>query len=73
MHLGCHDIPHRETPLHLAIRLNDSFTARTLIVIGADVSLHNASEWNPLQEVVCRCSSKIAFSYPSTPPPFRLV
>nr|DAD23382.1 TPA_asm: hypothetical protein HUJ06_024845 [Nelumbo nucifera] len=56
------DVPHRETPLHLAVRLNDSFAARTLAAAGADVSLQNASGWNPLQEAVCRRSSEIALT-----------
>ncbi|XP_021293718.1 ankyrin repeat domain-containing protein 13C isoform X1 [Herrania umbratica] len=54
------DVPFRETPLHLAVRLNDAVAARTLAVAGADVSLQNAAGWNPLQEALCRRSSDIA-------------
>ncbi|KAF7120439.1 hypothetical protein RHSIM_Rhsim13G0153200 [Rhododendron simsii] len=48
------DNPHRETPLHLAVRLNDSVAASTLAGAGADISLQNSSGWNPLQESICR-------------------
>ncbi|KAL4335643.1 hypothetical protein GQ457_07G028370 [Hibiscus cannabinus] len=54
------DVPFRETPLHLAVRLNDSVAARTLAAAGADVSLQNAAGWNPLQEALCRQTSEIA-------------
>ncbi|GAB4836469.1 hypothetical protein Ancab_001380 [Ancistrocladus abbreviatus] len=49
-----------ETPLHVAIRLNDAFAARTLASAGADISLQNSSGWNPLQEALCCRSSDIA-------------
>ncbi|XP_058200415.1 uncharacterized protein LOC131315284 isoform X1 [Rhododendron vialii] len=48
------DNPHRETPLHLAVRLNDCVAASTLAGAGADISLQNSSGWNPLQESICR-------------------
>ncbi|XP_042520376.1 ankyrin repeat domain-containing protein 13C-like [Macadamia integrifolia] len=54
------DVPQRETPLHLAVRLNDLFSARSLASAGADVSLQNAAGWNSLQEALCRRSSDIA-------------
>ncbi|KAL5773301.1 hypothetical protein ACOSP7_012896 [Xanthoceras sorbifolium] len=54
------DVPQRETPLHLAVRLNDVLAARTLAAAGADVSLQNAAGWNPLQEAVCRRNSDIS-------------
>ncbi|KAL6990768.1 hypothetical protein U1Q18_008889 [Sarracenia purpurea var. burkii] len=54
------DNPHRETPLHLAVRLNDAFAARTLAAAGADISLQNATGWNPLQEAICRRCSDVA-------------
>lgn len=54
------DVPLRETPLHLAVRLNDISAARALAAAGADVSLHNAAGWNPLQEALCRRASEIA-------------
>ncbi|KAL3521991.1 hypothetical protein ACH5RR_014825 [Cinchona calisaya] len=53
------DNRYRETPLHLAIRLNDSFAARTLAVAGADISLQNASGWSPLHEALLRRCSEI--------------
>ncbi|KAK8575420.1 hypothetical protein V6N13_033339 [Hibiscus sabdariffa] len=54
------DVPFRETPLHLAVRLNDVVAAKTLAMADADVSLQNAAGWNPLQEALCRRSSHIA-------------
>ncbi|BAT77371.1 hypothetical protein LR48_Vigan01g335600 [Vigna angularis] len=54
------DVPYRETPLHLAVRLNDLFAARSLATAGADVSLQNAAGWNALQEALCRRASDIA-------------
>ncbi|KAK9267131.1 hypothetical protein L1049_009550 [Liquidambar formosana] len=54
------DVPYRETPLHLAVRLNDCFAARTLGAAGADISLQNSAGWNALQEALCRRSSDIA-------------
>ncbi|KAK3188388.1 hypothetical protein Dsin_027949 [Dipteronia sinensis] len=54
------DVPQRETPLHLAVRLNDVVAARTLAAAGADVSLQNVAGWNPLQEAVCRRNSDIS-------------
>ncbi|KAK9084814.1 hypothetical protein Sjap_025225 [Stephania japonica] len=56
------DVPHRETPLHLAVRLNDLLAARTLAGAGADVSLQNAAGWNPLQDSVCRRCSEISIA-----------
>ncbi|XP_051125581.1 uncharacterized protein LOC127247665 [Andrographis paniculata] len=44
----------RETPLHLAVRLNDSAAARALAAAGANASLQNAAGWNPLQEAILR-------------------
>ncbi|KAK7292417.1 hypothetical protein RIF29_08196 [Crotalaria pallida] len=54
------DVPFRETPLHLAVRLNDVFAARVLANAGADVSLQNSAGWNPLQEALCRRASDIS-------------
>ncbi|KAK2644501.1 hypothetical protein Ddye_019696 [Dipteronia dyeriana] len=54
------DVPQRETPLHLAVRLNDVVAARTLAAAGADASLQNLAGWNPLQEAVCRRNSEIS-------------
>ncbi|GFP79055.1 ankyrin repeat domain-containing protein 13b [Phtheirospermum japonicum] len=44
----------KETPLHLAVRLNDVAAARSLAAAGADISLQNAGGWNPLQEALLR-------------------
>ncbi|XP_014517157.1 ankyrin repeat domain-containing protein 13C-A [Vigna radiata var. radiata] len=54
------DVPFRETPLHLAVRLNDIVAAKSLATAGADISLHNGAGWNPLQEAICRRASDIA-------------
>jgi hypothetical protein len=54
------DVRHRETPLHLAVRLNDAVSARALALAGADVSLQNSAGWNPLQEALVRRCSDIA-------------
>ncbi|XP_057537776.1 uncharacterized protein LOC130815352 [Amaranthus tricolor] len=48
------DIPFRETPLHLAVRLNDPVSVQLLASAGADVSLQNSAGWNPLQDALCR-------------------
>lgn len=53
------DVPSRETPLHLAVRLNDLLAAKAISSAGADISLHNAAGWNPLQEAFCRRNSEI--------------
>lgn len=49
----------RETPLHLAVRLNDVPAALALAAAGADISLQNAAGWNPLQEALLRRSPAI--------------
>ncbi|KAL3519457.1 hypothetical protein ACH5RR_017606 [Cinchona calisaya] len=56
------DNRHRETPLHLAVRLNDAFAACTLAVAGADISLQNASGWNPLHEALLRRCSEVVMT-----------
>ncbi|KAG9132089.1 hypothetical protein Leryth_023701 [Lithospermum erythrorhizon] len=48
------DNPSHETPLHLAVRLNDAFAVKALANAGADISLQNSSGWNSLQEAVIR-------------------
>ncbi|KAL0363215.1 UNVERIFIED_CONTAM: Ankyrin repeat domain-containing protein 13C-B [Sesamum calycinum] len=48
------DNPLKETPLHLAVRLNDAAAARALAAAGANISLQNAAGWNPLQEALLR-------------------
>ncbi|KAL9235165.1 hypothetical protein vseg_009952 [Gypsophila vaccaria] len=47
------DVPGRETPLHLAVRLRDSISTKVLMLAGADWSLQNENGWNALQEAVC--------------------
>ncbi|MQM11936.1 hypothetical protein Taro_044848 [Colocasia esculenta] len=46
------DVPRRETPLHLAVRLDRRGAASALTAAGADASLQDASGWTPLQESV---------------------
>ncbi|CAA3028179.1 Hypothetical predicted protein [Olea europaea subsp. europaea] len=47
------DVPGRETPLHLAVRLHDATRAEILMAAVADWSLQNENGWSSLQEVVC--------------------
>ncbi|KAL6573845.1 hypothetical protein OROHE_001387 [Orobanche hederae] len=49
----------RETPLHLAVRLNDCAAARALAAAGANISLQNAAGWSPLQEAILRRCTEI--------------
>lgn len=53
------DVPFRETPLHLAVRLGDVFAAETISSAGADITLQNAAGWNPMHEALCRRNSEI--------------
>ncbi|CAI9087169.1 OLC1v1021173C1 [Oldenlandia corymbosa var. corymbosa] len=52
----------RETPLHLAVRLNDAYAARALAIAGADISLQNAAGWNPLHEALLRRCSEVVMT-----------
>ncbi|KAK1621195.1 hypothetical protein QYE76_026712 [Lolium multiflorum] len=54
------DVPRRETPLHLAVRLRDPIAADILMTAGADWSLQNADGWSALQEAVCTREDAIA-------------
>lgn len=54
------DVPNRETPLHLAVRLRDPISAEILMSAGADWSLQNANGWSSLQEAVCTREESIA-------------
>ncbi|XWS58422.1 hypothetical protein CRYUN_Cryun08bG0032400 [Craigia yunnanensis] len=54
------DVPGRETPLHLAVRLRDSISAEILMAAGADWSLQNEHGWSALQEAVCTREEAIA-------------
>ncbi|KAJ3678550.1 hypothetical protein LUZ60_002353 [Juncus effusus] len=47
------DVPSRETPLHLAVRLGDATSAEMLMSAGADWSLQNEQGWSALQEAIC--------------------
>lgn len=54
------DVPGRETPLHLAVRLRDPVSAEVLMAAGADWSLQNENGWSALQEAVCTREEAIA-------------
>ncbi|XP_071734710.1 uncharacterized protein [Rutidosis leptorrhynchoides] len=54
------DVPGRETPLHLAVRLKDPVSADILMAAGADWSLQNEHGWSALQEAVCNREENIA-------------
>ncbi|KAE8678987.1 diphthine--ammonia ligase-like isoform X1 [Hibiscus syriacus] len=54
------DVPGRETPLHLAVRLRDPIPAEILMAAGADWSLQNEHGWSALQEAVCTREEAIA-------------
>ncbi|RZC52147.1 hypothetical protein C5167_020573 [Papaver somniferum] len=54
------DVPGRETPLHLAVRLRDAISAEILMCAGADWSLQNENGWSALQEAVCTREDSIA-------------
>ncbi|KAF8394247.1 hypothetical protein HHK36_020454 [Tetracentron sinense] len=54
------DVPGRETPLHLAVRLRDSISADILMTAGADWSLQNEHGWSALQEAICLRDDSIA-------------
>ena len=54
------DVPGRETPLHLAVRLRDPVSAEILMAAGADWSLQNENGWSALQEAVCSREESIA-------------
>lgn len=54
------DVPGRETPLHIAVRLRDPISADILMSAGADWSLQNEQGWSALQEAVCNREESIA-------------
>ncbi|XP_077250762.1 uncharacterized protein LOC143890096 [Tasmannia lanceolata] len=54
------NIPGRETPLHLAVRLRDPISAEILMAAGAEWSLQNEHGWSALQEAVCTREDSIA-------------
>nr|CAD1836050.1 unnamed protein product [Ananas comosus var. bracteatus] len=47
------DVPGRETPLHVAVRLGDAAAVEMLMAAGADWSLQNEQGWSALQEAIC--------------------
>ncbi|EFJ06522.1 hypothetical protein SELMODRAFT_269922 [Selaginella moellendorffii] len=54
------DVPNRETPLHLAVKMGDETSVEMLMQAGADWSLQNAQGWSALQEAVCAREEGIA-------------
>ncbi|KAF2314117.1 hypothetical protein GH714_022377 [Hevea brasiliensis] len=54
------DVPNRDTPLHLAVKLGDETATEMLMVAGADWSLQNELGWSPLQEAICNREEGIA-------------
>ncbi|MCO5589118.1 hypothetical protein L7F22_043084 [Adiantum nelumboides] len=54
------DVPGRETPLHLAVRLGDATAAEILMAAGVDWSLQNEQGWSALQEAICAREEAIA-------------
>jgi ankyrin repeat domain-containing protein 13 len=54
------DVPGRETPLHLAVRLCDPTAAEMLMAAGADWSLQNEQGWSALQEAICAREEALA-------------
>ncbi|KAL0754790.1 hypothetical protein Bca101_092458 [Brassica carinata] len=53
------DVPFRETPLHLAVRIGDVLAVKTISSAGADAALRNVAGWNALDEAVCRGNAEI--------------
>lgn len=54
------DVPNRDTPLHLAVKLGDETATEMLMVAGADWSLQNEQGWSALQEAICHREEGIA-------------
>ncbi|KAH9318629.1 hypothetical protein KI387_020398 [Taxus chinensis] len=54
------DVAMRETPLHLAVRLEDATSAELLMAAGANWSLQNEQGWSALQEAICGRRDHIA-------------
>ncbi|ESR33850.1 hypothetical protein CICLE_v10004506mg [Citrus x clementina] len=54
------DVPNRDTPLHLAVKLGDETATEMLMVAGADWSLQNEQGWSALQEAICSREEGIA-------------
>ncbi|KAJ7979675.1 Ankyrin repeat domain-containing protein [Quillaja saponaria] len=56
------DVPNRDTPLHLAVKLGDGTSTEMLMVAGADWSLQNELGWSALQEAICNREEGIAMT-----------
>ncbi|KAJ8763954.1 hypothetical protein K2173_003736 [Erythroxylum novogranatense] len=54
------DVPNRDTPLHLAVKMGDETAVEMLMVAGSDWSLQNEQGWNALQEAICSKEEGIA-------------
>ncbi|KAI4342593.1 hypothetical protein MLD38_027202 [Melastoma candidum] len=54
------DVPSRDTPLHLAVKLGDETSTEMLMVAGTDWSLQNEHGWSALQEAICSREEGIA-------------
>jgi len=54
------DVPGRETPLHVAVKLKDATSVDMLMVAGADWSLQNEQGWSALQEAICAREDALA-------------
>uniref|UniRef100_A0A7N0USE8 Ankyrin repeat domain-containing protein n=1 Tax=Kalanchoe fedtschenkoi TaxID=63787 RepID=A0A7N0USE8_KALFE len=54
------DVPNRDTPLHLAVKMGDETAVEMLMAAGADWSLQNERGWSALQEAICSKEDGIA-------------
>ncbi|KAL2932833.1 Ankyrin repeat domain-containing protein 13B [Bienertia sinuspersici] len=54
------NVPNRDTPLHMAVKLGDETAVEMLMVAGADWSLQNEQGWSALQEAICNRQETIA-------------
>ncbi|XP_047964981.1 ankyrin repeat domain-containing protein 13B-like [Salvia hispanica] len=54
------DNPLKESPLHIAVRLNDVESARIMAAAGANIYLQNSVGWHVLQEALLRRCKEIA-------------
>lgn len=54
------NVPNRDTPLHLAVKLSDETATEMLMIAGADWSLQNEQGWSALQEAICSRHESVA-------------